>query len=480
MRRYLLSFAFAIIALNAYCQNQNLNTSTITTVLKGVNLIDGTGNPEMKNVTVVIKKDTIAEIITDSTKPVPRASQVINMKGKTIMPEIYTVNGHLGIIHDTSTGYQFFTAENINKQLKKYHSYGVGGVLSLGTDQPLIYAIRDSIRRGQLRDDPTVFTAGFGFGVPHGEPAENMSDKVFRPANRDEIKTDMDELRRHHVDVVMLWPGDGYGGHPKMRPEIYREIIMQAHKSRMRVLADASRYNDAKALIEAGVDGLASSITDRNVDDKLIAEMKKRKIVYIPALSGIYYNVAYTENQKWMDDPIFKAALEPGVLDMLTSKAYKEKLKKDYNRNKAALDNALINVKNIYQSGVTVLLGTNSGSQPVMIQGFSEQMELQLMVYAGLTPVEAINCASENNAEFLHIDKYFGTLRKGKKANFIALDKDPVDNIRNTGSIRSVWQYGRGVSGGPVNERHREERDEQRNGQHGTGTHTTIRQSHNK
>lgn len=476
MRRYLLSLAFAITAVNAYCQN----TSTITIVLKGVTLIDGTGNPPMKNVSVVIKKDTIAEIIIDSTKPMPRAAQILNMKGKTIMPEMYNINGHLGIIHDTATGSQFYTTENVEKQLRKYQAYGVGGILSLGTDQPLIYDIRDSIRRGKLRDVPLVFTAGYGFGAPHGAPPENMSDKIFRPAARSEVKADMEELRMHRVDVVMLWMDDFNGKYPKMKPEICREIIMQAHKSRMRVLADAPYYNDAKTLIEMGVDGLAQSIKDRTVDDKLIAVMKKQNIVYIPALSADYCKVAFTENQKWMEDPIFTAALEPGVLDMLTNKAYKEKLKRDYKRNKAAFDNALINVKNIFQGGVTVLLGTNSGSQPALIPGFSEQMELQLMVFAGLTPVQAINCATENGAAFLNLDKYMGTLKKGKKANFIVLDKNPVDNIRNTGSIRSVWQYGRGVSGGPINEKHREERDELRNSQQGTGTHTTTRHSHGK
>jgi imidazolonepropionase-like amidohydrolase len=84
------------------------------------------------------------------------------------------------------------------------------------------------------------------------------------------------------------------------------------------------------------------------------------------------------------------------------------------------------------------------------VQGFAEHMELALMVKAGLTPLEAITVATRNGAELLRIADQYGTLEPGKKANFIVLEKDPSQDIRNTRTIQAVWKNGIKVSDGPL------------------------------
>lgn len=103
-----------------------------------------------------------------------------------------------------------------------------------------------------------------------------------------------------------------------------------------------------------------------------------------------------------------------------------------------ALQMALKNLKQVYDAGILVALGTDSGAQPVRAQGFSEHMELELLVKAGLTPVQAITVATSNGAEVLRGGALHGTLEPGKKANFIALDQDPSENIGNTRTIGAV------------------------------------------
>jgi imidazolonepropionase-like amidohydrolase len=107
-------------------------------------------------------------------------------------------------------------------------------------------------------------------------------------------------------------------------------------------------------------------------------------------------------------------------------------------------------VKKVFDAGISVALGTDSGAQPVRVQGFSEHMELELLVKAGLTPLQAITVATKNGAELLKIDDRCGTLQAGKKANFIVLDKDPSTSIGNTKTIRAVWKDGQKVSDGPL------------------------------
>jgi len=69
------------------------------------------------------------------------------------------------------------------------------------------------------------------------------------------------------------------------------------------------------------------------------------------------------------------------------------------------------------------------------------------MTQAGLSPLEVITCATRNGSQLLHIDNRYGTLEKGKKANFIVLNANPVTDIKNTRSIAAVWKDGKEVSG---------------------------------
>jgi imidazolonepropionase-like amidohydrolase len=162
--------------------------------------------------------------------------------------------------------------------------------------------------------------------------------------------------------------------------------------------------------------------------------MKKHNIAYIPTLSLDDFALAYAGSPKWVGDPFFTAALDPGVLEMITSAEYKAKVQsnKVTAQEQAALPQAMHNLKKIYDAGILVALGTDSGATPIRTQGFAEHMELALMVQAGLTPLQAITVATLNAAELLHIADQYGTLATGKKANFIVLEKDPSQDIHNT------------------------------------------------
>jgi imidazolonepropionase-like amidohydrolase len=136
---------------------------------------------------------------------------------------------------------------------------------------------------------------------------------------------------------------------------------------------------------------------------------------------------------------------------MITSPEYKAKVQgsKATAQEKAALPIAMKNLKKLYDSGILVAMGTDSGATPIRVQGFAEHMELALMVQSGLTPLQAITVATKNGAQLLRIDDQYGTLEAGKKANFVVLEKDPSQDIRNTRTIRAVWKNGAKVSDGP-------------------------------
>ena len=102
---------------------------------------------------------------------------------------------------------------------------------------------------------------------------------------------------------------------------------------------------------------------------------------------------------------------------MITSPEYKAKTRanKVAALETAALPVAMTNLKKIYDAGILVALGTDSGASPVRVQGFAEHMELALMVQAGLTPLQAITVATKNAAQLLRIADNYGTLEPGKR-----------------------------------------------------------------
>jgi imidazolonepropionase-like amidohydrolase len=421
------------------------------TFLKNVSVIDGTGLPAQRGKNIVIHEDRIVSI-GDAKQAVPKGATVLDLSGKTIMPEMTNTHGHLGILKGTTMSSANYTEDNIRHQLLRYQSYGVGAMVSLGTDHDEIFALREQSHEGKI-PGAIIYTAGFGFGAKNGVPPVSMGmDHVFRPTTPQEARTELDELVPKKPDLVKIWVDDFWGQYPKMPPEIYAVIIDEAHKKHLRVAAHVYHLEDARRLVNLHLDIIAHSVRDAEIDDALLAQMKKQNVVYIPTLSLDEFACAYQNDPPWLNDPFFQASLEPDVLQMITSPEYKTKLRANpvTQQEMAAAPIALKNLKRVYDAGVLVSMGTDSGASPLRAQGFAEHMELELIVRAGLTPLEAITVATRNPAIVLRVDKDYGTLEPGKKANFIVLAKDPSKNIANTDTIVAVWKDGKKVSDGPL------------------------------
>lgn len=140
------------------------------------------------------------------------------------------------------------------------------------------------------------------------------------------------------------------------------------------------------------------------------------------------------------------------MYELIASTQYQDNLKSSpaYAKNKAAFEIALKNLKKIFNAGILVCLGTDSGAMMLRAQGFSEHLELELMVQAGLTPSQVLTIATRNSAQILHINQQFGTIEKGKVAGFIILDGNPVVDIKNTRKIVALYKSGVEVSKGPL------------------------------
>jgi imidazolonepropionase-like amidohydrolase len=424
------------------CPRTVAQSNTRQTVLKGARLIDGTGRPAIENSVLVIEGDHIVAAGKSGTVSIPKDADVKDVSGKTIMPALTNLHGHLGLSTngaDSTAGH--YTQENVVKQLNKYLSYGVATVASFGQDEDEIFKIRDAQHAGSV-GGARFYTAGRGFLEYTGKA--NPTDHRYRPQTPDEARADVRELAAHHPDYVKMWVDDGLGHGVKIKPEIYQAIIDEAHKQHIRVFAHEYYLGDAKALLTAGLDGFAHSIRDQPVDQDLIQTMKARGVFLIPTLVRDEVLFAYADNLKWLDDPFFVSGYEPAAMAMARSPENVEKGRKDPDiaKYRAGLEMGKKNLKTLSDAGVKIAFGTDSGI-PTRFPGYLEHRELQLMVEAGLTPMKAIVAATATNAEILGGAKQFGTLQPGRRADFLVLDANPLDDIHNTERLSAVWQSGK-------------------------------------
>src|SRR5665213_1812662 len=259
MKAFTRSYAWVILgiflSMLVASPRARAQSSTRQIVLKGARLIDGTGGPAIENSVLIVEGDHVVALGKAGAVPIPKNAEVKDVSGKTIMPALINHHGHLGLSSngaDSVAGH--YTEENVVKQLNRYLSYGVATVAAFGQDEDVIYKIRDEQRAGKL-SGARFFTAGRGF-LEYTGKTYPLDDR-YRPQTTEEARADVRELATHQPDYVKMWVDDYLGRGVKIKPEIYQAVIDEAHKQHLRVFAHEFYLSDGKALLAAGIDGLA-------------------------------------------------------------------------------------------------------------------------------------------------------------------------------------------------------------------------------
>ena len=416
-------------------------------IFDGAQIWDGTGTPAVQDAVLVIKGDHIEAVGPRGTVTVPQDARTIDAKGKTLIPGLINMHGHVGMTKGLKQSKENYSKENILAQLKQYARYGVTTVMSLGTDFEAMFDVRGAAKADES-PRATVFTAGRGFTGKQGYPAV-LPGNVGIPVEVDtvdEVKAHIQELARQKVDMVKIWVDDHWGHYKKIRPELYKAIIDEAHRQNLRVMAHLFYLVDAKGLVDAGLDGMAHSVRDREVDAALIKMLKEKRTFAVPTLTREESTFVYAEPPAFLDDPFFSRWADPEVITTLKDPAWGKKVKADpdFSKYPGQLRIGQKNLKKLFDAGVKIAFGTDTGP-PARFQGYFEHRELELMVQAGLTPAQALQTATLNAAECLKIEQDYGSLEAGKRADLVLLDADPLEDILNTRKINQVWIGGRAV-----------------------------------
>ena len=402
--------------------------SAQTTAFVGGRVIDGSGKV-IENGTVIITGATIIAVGPASTV-VPGAATRIDLKGKTILPGLVNAHGHVAATSGLqSDPERFYTRSNLLRQLKTYAMYGVTTVYSLGDDDVAGFTLRDE--NASSTDRAKVFVAG---PVINGQTAEEGRAMTIKVAA---MKPDLLKIR---VD-------DNLGTTPKMGEPAWRAAIAEAHARKLPIAVHIYYLADAKATLRAGADLIAHSVRDQAVDDGFINMLKSRDVCYSPTFTRELSTFVYDTTPPWVDDPFFLKGAEPGVATQLKDPKRQAEVRnspawKTGQQYKAGLEVAKKNLKTLVDRGVRIAFGTDTGP-PGRFQGFFEHLELEMMVDAGMTPMQAIVAATGDAAKCHRKSGQFGTLAAGAAADLLILDANPLDNIRNTRTISAVWINGK-------------------------------------
>ena len=358
------------------------------------------------------------------------------------MPLLVNVHAHVGLLKGESFNPDNYNRESVINDLDRYAYYGVTAVLAFGSDAgDLAVHIRDEQKKG-TQDGALLLTAGRGITAKGGWPTSSMKTIPVQISSELEARHAVDDNADNKVDAIAIWVDDEGGKTPKLKPELYKAVIDEAHKKNLHVIADVFSLADAKDLVKAGVDGFASSIRDREVDDDLISAMKAKNVFLAPALTELESKFVYADAPKWLGEQAMREVYPGQLSAFLSDPVIVNKIKRDPEIEKYRQQYAIAakNVKKLSDGGVKIALGTGSG-RPDTFPGYFEHRELELMVDAGISPMDAIKAGTATSASILGITDG-GVLAVGKSADFFALSGNPLEKITNLKEITLVYKAG--------------------------------------
>ena len=430
--------------------------------IKGATLIDGTGTAPTVGTTILISDDQIVGVVADDLADIPESAVVIDGAGKYVIPGLADTHFHFGLgaplprhpddnekvlarelYYGVTSILQIGATDGSTESIRDLrerrsagifqspHIYGTGGHLTLHGTHPIytifppaVRAAADSLAAATAIDDPVdLYSLGIGISFVR-------SDESARKAVQERAFGGMDVIKI----TVESGPTPFGDDHPQMSVNMIRVIVDEASKYGLRVFAHVTSRDELEAVLEGGAAGVVHAPQSVPLPDiDLAKQMAAVGFTMAPTLSLF-------EGPEHLDDPFLLATVTDEEIAALRRPEFVERIEGRWTCC-APFDDLLANVGMLHNQGVNMVVGTDTGN-PYVFAGYSVHGELELLVRAGLTPMEAIESATRKAAEMMGADDEIGTIEPGKRADLLILGANPLADIRNTRSLEVVISDG--------------------------------------
>jgi imidazolonepropionase-like amidohydrolase len=391
-------------------------------------LIDGLGGLPIEDAAVILQGNKIEYAGPASGARVPQGSQIIDGKGKSVMPGLADMHVHLqggwdGISVDL-LGYQRY----LNAMLYA----GITTVLDTGDYQPWILQLRQEAASGHLLS-PRIYCTGAM--IDAADPA--WPDLAYALSSRAQIPELVQRDKRAGVDLIK--------GYANLSDRMLRRLVEEAHKEKIRIVVDQWERNGSPDLVQTGIDGFAHAPTRKMAAEDIQLIQEHRLFVITTLTVEEYSSRRRLADLKFLAEPLIADTTPPWFLTELRAEAARnlsEAEKNDVQKSSVGFDEMKRNVKKLLDAGVLLAAGTDA-PYPGVFQGEALHHELELLVASGMTPLQAIRSATFNSARIMHAEEEWGSLQAGRSANVLIVAGNPADRISDTRKIETVILHGK-------------------------------------
>lgn len=469
MKRYprLSCFLFLIFAVSSlfYLSGCLLKATSSQTYLIAGQLIDGRGGRTLKNAVVVMDGQHIVQILERIPSKFPGGGRVVHAENSTVMPGLINVHTHIMSAGECKW-IKGFSFDQLYRNLKITVAEGVTTVVDLASSPPAIRAVKKWAEK-HPEQSPRVLYAGPFLTAPGGYPMDWLPEEFKKFGGAEEIKSVEDVpalmkklVEEYDVDVIkagVVEKSFNFKPINRLSSEMLNAIVREAHKYNRRVFVHATYDHDYKIAAEAGVDVIAHGCLEPLTGNT--AETLKKNGTFVAPTLRVF--MALTEGKTILRDientPL-QNRLSPAVIDDLRAyvKEYEvsefvphaiKGIKKDL--APVGTKNSMKNLKTLFDKGVPIAVGTDA-AYCFNFHG-SPYKEMELMVKAGLMPMDVIVSATQNSARAAGIDKITGTLEPGKKADILIVKGDPLKDISAIKNVERVFRDGKEVNVSKIN-----------------------------
>jgi len=434
------------------------------TVFEGARLITGDGSAPIENSAFIVENDHFTSVGRRGELQMPAGAAHVDLTGKTVMPTLVDLHGHLGFqnVSEDTMSKATFTRENLIDHLERLAYHGVGAVVGVAdlVSRSDLHGGRENwgevplrVRQEIIPNAALFRTAGPGIAYPgsgaQGHPSR--ADVPYPVTTVAEARAAVQDYVQMKPEFIKIWVDDRGGKKKKLTPPLYDAILDEAHKNNVPVAVHNVTLADAKELTRNGVEGWLHVPVrgGETADDELIALVKDRiakgdrpRMWMTPSLITAWMDAQGGTHPDWLNDPLLHDTFSPRQIQDHWAGPLAKRTPEEVARSRRSFTLDGQNAMKLRAAGIRVVSGTDTGQTRFWI-GYFNHLDLESFVAFGMTPSAAIVAATRDAADIARVNT--GLVAAGRNADFIVLDANPLEKISNTRRINRVFLRGQEV-----------------------------------